>query len=93
MHINTFVISADQLIRNWVEDVRLASSHDDPHQSNDFLSSVDWCHGDVGASAKVIVQGLMSKNIDVSEPEHTSPTSKAHDPRVAMEMRHMKVHV
>lgn len=90
---NVFVLLADQLIRNWVEDVRLASSHGDdlsPHQSHDFLSSVDWCHGDAGASAKVIVQGLMSKNIDVSE--YASPTSKTCDPRVAMEMRHMKVY-
>lgn len=51
---------------------------------------MDWCDGDTGTSAKVIVQGLMGKNLGISEYKGTS-SAKSYDPSVAMEMRHMKV--
>ena len=72
-----------------MEDVRLAcGSPEAPPTSNDFLSSVDWVYGDVDQSAKFIVQGLLSKELDVKT--HASNTT-VHDPTVAMEMRHKKV--
>lgn len=68
--------------------MRLATTHEATPTSSDFLSSVDWVNGDVGQSAKDIVQGLLSKKLDVK----TQSLKKPHnDPTVSMEMRHKKV--
>lgn len=82
---------AEQLIQSWINDVRLASTTPEvTPTSGDFLSSVDWVDGDVGQSAKDIVQGLLSKNLDVKTVQQRS--QKCHeDPTVSMEMRHKKV--
>ncbi len=81
--------AADRLVQSWINDVRLESTTlKAPPTSSDFLSSVDWLHGDVGQSAKGIIQDLMTKDLDVRTKKMVK---KSHNPTVSMEMRHKKV--
>lgn len=94
---------AEEVIRRWLRDVDSEStmstdsavshyghSSTSAAEDGDFLSSLDWGNSSVVDSAKSVVEGLMRKKL--LNLGHLTESSRSHDPRISMEMRHKQVH-